>query len=65
MARLQFRHKTNAFDNRELAVQYIENVVNKNHSVDNIELAEAFGGSVIAEPIAVKYKDEEGKEQVI
>lgn len=65
MARLQFRHKTNAFDNRELAVQYIENVVNKNHSVDNIELAKAFSGSVIAEPIAVKYKDEEGKEQVI
>ena len=60
MARLQFRHRTNAFENRELAIQYIKDLVDSQKV-----LSQSFGESLIAEPIAVKYKDEDDKEQVI
>ena len=65
MARLQFRHYDEAFNSRQDAEQYIKDVVNESQSVANVDLANAFGPSLFAEPIVVKYKDENEEEHVI
>lgn len=60
MKRLQFRHNNNVFQNRESALQYFSNIVNK----DNIASID-FNSSLYAEPLVSKYIDEDGNTQVI
>ena len=60
MKRLQFRHHDNIFETRELALSFFENITNTSHTASTI-----FGKSLYAEPMVVKYKDNEGNVQVI
>lgn len=60
MKRLQFRHHDNIFETRELALSFFENITNTSHTASTI-----FGKSLYAEPMVVKYKDNEGNIQVI
>ena len=60
MRRLQFRHHIDIFENRELALQYFENIVNVNHTAST-----EFGTSCFAEPMVARYKDENGNVQII
>ena len=60
MKRLQFRHHDNIFETRELALSFFENITNTSHTASTV-----FGKSLYAEPMVVKYKDNEGNVQVI
>lgn len=60
MKRLQFRHHDNIFESRELALSFFENITNPSHTASTI-----FGKSLYAEPMVVKYKDNEGNVQII
>lgn len=60
MKRLQFRHHNEIFNDRQSALDFFTNILNPYH-VDN----EKFGNSLFAEPMVVKYKDNEGNVQVI
>ena len=60
MARLQFRHLDNVFENREDAIAYISDLTDSNKVVST-----QFGESLIGEPLAVKYKTDDDKVHVI
>ena len=60
MKRLQFRHCDIKFSTREEAISYFNDIVDRS-KVKSID----FGESLYAEPMIAKYRDEEGKEQII
>lgn len=60
MKRLQLRHQDTIFDSRELALAFIASL----SDVNAINHA-TFGESLYAEPLVVRYHDENGKLQLI
>ena len=60
MKRLQFRNDSQVFQNRELALAFFANIANP-----EMGISDRFGDALYAEPMVVKYLDENGVEQVI
>ena len=60
MKRLQFRNDSTVFQNREEALAFFANIANP-----EMGISDRFGDSLYAEPMVVKYLDENNVEQVI
>lgn len=60
MKRLQLRHHDELFATRETALAFFSDILNPNHVNSG-----KFGTSLYAEPMVAKYKDNEGKTQIL
>lgn len=58
--RLQFRNHKALFETKDEALQFLKDIVNEEHVS-----SQKFGNSLYAEPMVVKYKDEDDMVQVI